>query len=839
MVKVQRARRAPSEPAHHRTQDIIGLVLFFLGAAGLLCLSWHQPAPLPDMTASGLRWLAGTGSYAVPLLLMFAGTMFLIGYERWSLSHSSYGTVLLFLVFVTGQHLWLMHTHPPDRVMQGIPSAGGWIGWLFGTPLYSLAGMTLSVLFLVFVALVALVLLVDQPLIELMRRAYAQGKVGAQAAQRVGAGVSSKVTGLSEKRKSDAQRTVPALPAPAGDSDRAVRAARVVERALAPANSTAVAPTLDEEEEEEPNTTGTLFNLFNLTRGWRGREEAQEEQTDAVVSSRDSAPEATKSGGADGSGKGQADNGKKGGKNTKGSDTEKTSSETPTLNLEETSTTPAAPVVINPVFVLPPLTLLKESPPAVSKRSQSELTDNVHIIEQTLEQFNIGANVVEVASGPSVTRYEIQLAPGIKVSKIVNLADNLAMSLAAIDVRIEAPIPGKAAIGVEVPNATPVTVSLRECLETEEFKNAPSKLTFALGKDVSGQYKYADLTRMPHLLIGGSTNSGKSVCLNVIIASLVYRATPREVKMLMIDPKRVELSLWEGIPHLMHPVVKDVKQAAGIFRLALKEMDRRYDMFAALGTRNLEGYNQRVPESEQLPYLVLIVDELADLMMQQGPEIETSICRLAQLARATGIHLVIATQRPSVDIITGTIKANISSRIAFAVASQVDSRTILDMVGADRLIGRGDMLFMPIDAAKPIRIQGSYLSEGETNTLVEYLKEQEKPNYTVTLPIPGSGDSGSSGGSEDENDDVDDQFFEQAVRLVVNNGQASTSMLQRRFRIGYTRAARIVEMMQERGIVGPLNGAKPREILVSKDEVERMFNPGGSLPSVDNYQDEE
>ena len=355
-------------------------------------------------------------------------------------------------------------------------------------------------------------------------------------------------------------------------------------------------------------------------------------------------------------------------------------------------------------FVLPPITLLKESPPSVSKRSPGELTNRIRTIEQTLEQFNIGANVVEVASGPSVTRYEIQLAPGIKVNKIVSLADNLAMSLAAIDVRVEAPIPGKSAIGLEVPNATPMTVSLRECLDTDEYRNAASKLTIALGKDVAGQYKYADLARMPHLLIGGSTNSGKSVCLNALIASLLYRATPREVKMLMIDPKRVELSLWDGIPHLMYPVVKDVKQAAGIFRAALKEMDKRYDLFQALGTRNIDGYNEKVPEDDRLPYIVLIVDELADLMMQQGPEIETSICRLAQLARATGIHLVIATQRPSVDIITGTIKANISSRIAFAVASQVDSRTILDMTGADRLVGRGDMLlFMPIDASKPLR----------------------------------------------------------------------------------------------------------------------------------------
>ncbi len=334
-----------------------------------------------------------------------------------------------------------------------------------------------------------------------------------------------------------------------------------------------------------------------------------------------------------------------------------------------------------------------------------------------------------------------------------------------------------------------MTVSLRECLDTDEYRNATSKLTIALGKDVAGQYKYADLARMPHLLIGGSTNSGKSVCLNTLIASLLYRATPREVKMLMIDPKRVELSLWDGIPHLMYPVVKDVKQAAGIFRAAIKEMDHRYDLFQGLGTRNIDGYNEKVPEDMRLPYIVLIVDELADLMMQQGPEIETSICRLAQLARATGIHLVIATQRPSVDIITGTIKANISSRIAFAVASQVDSRTILDMTGADRLVGRGDMLFMPIDASKPLRVQGCYLGEAETNSLVKYLKEQEKPTFTISLTDSSS--AGSTGGATSHSDvEVDDQFFEQAVRLVVNNGRGTPlRCAQRRFRIGYTRAA--------------------------------------------------
>jgi S-DNA-T family DNA segregation ATPase FtsK/SpoIIIE len=338
---------------------------------------------------------------------------------------------------------------------------------------------------------------------------------------------------------------------------------------------------------------------------------------------------------------------------------------------------------------------------------------------------------------------------------------------------------------------------------------------------------------MPHLLVAGSTNSGKSVCLNTTIASMLYRATPDEVRLLMIDPKRVELSLWDGIPHLMHPVVKDVKQAAGLFRAALKEMDRRYDQFARMQTRNIDGYNQRVPADERLPYIVLIVDELADLMMQMGAEVETSICRLAQLARATGIHLVIATQRPSVDVITGLIKANISSRIAFAVSSSVDSRTILDMNGAERLIGRGDMLFMPIDASKPMRIQGCYLSEQETNALVEYLKEQSPPQYTMVIAEPG--DTGfSGGGSAGGDDDVDDELFEAAVKLVVTNGNASTSMLQRRFKIGYTRAARIVDVMFDRGIVGPPDGAKPREVLMSRLEVERLFNPANNI---DEYED--
>jgi S-DNA-T family DNA segregation ATPase FtsK/SpoIIIE len=473
-------------------------------------------------------------------------------------------------------------------------------------------------------------------------------------------------------------------------------------------------------------------------------------------------------------------------------------------------------------YELPPLTLLAE-PASKPKRAANEMQQNIETLESTLEEFGIDANVVEVANGPTVTRYEVQLGPGIRVARITALADNIAMNLAASHVRVEAPIPGKAAIGVEVPNSTPTTVALREVCDSSEFVDHPSRLYIGLGQDVSGVNKYADLTRMPHLLIGGATNSGKSIGLASVIMGLIMRNTPKDLRMVMIDPKRVELSLFDSLPHLMCPVIKDVKEAPGVLRAIWREMDRRYDLFSEQGVRNIDGWNEKASFQEKMPYIVVIIDELADLMIQAAAEVETSICRIAQLARATGIHLVIATQRPSVDVITGTIKANISSRIAFTVSSQIDSRTILDQKGAESLIGSGDMLFLPIDASKPVRIQGCYVSEKEISDVCAFWRAQEQPVFTLT-PVDAHGSDKDR--SERHGDDDSDPLWEETVRWVVDRGQASTSMLQRRFSIGFQRASRLLDEMEERGIVGPRDGPRPREVLINPMEVDDFFGGG-------------
>ncbi|MBS6140286.1 FtsK/SpoIIIE family DNA translocase [Veillonella parvula] len=436
-----------------------------------------------------------------------------------------------------------------------------------------------------------------------------------------------------------------------------------------------------------------------------------------------------------------------------------------------------------------------------SQNNGEEVAQNAMMLEHVLSDFGITAKVVNATQGPTVTRYEIEPAPGVKVSRIVNLTDDIALNLAAQHIRMEAPIPGKSAIGIEVPNKTTEAVHLRDVLDCSDFKDARGGIPVGLGKDIAGKPVITDLAKMPHLLVAGTTGSGKSVCVNTLISSILFSRKPEEVKLLLIDPKMVELSIYNGIPHLMAPVVTDMKKAAAVLRWAVREMEARYKAFAASGKRDIKSYNEAHPKAA-MPLIVLIIDELADLMMTAPDDIEESISRLAQMARAAGIHMVLATQRPSVNVITGSIKANVPSRISFAVGSQIDSRTILDMAGAEKLLGKGDMLFAPIGANKPIRVQGAFISDDEVEKLVEFVKAQREPEYdnTVTQEVEKEAEKESS----DANDVYRDELLERAVNLVMESGQASVSMLQRRFRIGYTRAARLVDTMEDLKIVGPI-----------------------------------
>ncbi|MFW5995722.1 MAG: DNA translocase FtsK 4TM domain-containing protein [Halanaerobiaceae bacterium] len=462
-------------------------------------------------------------------------------------------------------------------------------------------------------------------------------------------------------------------------------------------------------------------------------------------------------------------------------------------------------------YRLPPINLLEKS-----ETGKIKLTNKTQLLEDTLSSFGVKADVTQVSHGPTITRYEVQPATGVKVSKIVNLADDIALSLAAPDVRMEAPIPGKAAIGIEVPHSKNVMVRLREIITTPKFQNSESKLTIALGKGIEGEPIVTDLSRMPHMLVAGATGSGKSVCMSSIISSILFKATPEEVKFILIDPKKVELNHFKGLPHLFSPVVTDPRKASNVLKLVVNEMEERYDLFSDSGTRSIDDYNQKVSGEEKLPYIVVIIDELSDLMMVAASEVEDNICRLAQMSRAAGIHLVIATQRPSVDVITGLIKANIPSRISFAVSSQTDSRTILDMGGAEKLLGKGDMLFNPVNAKKPQRLQGAFIDNKEIKSIVKFIKEQKDAEFEVEFDDMKEVNITSSGQEKDE-------LYEEAVKLVVEY-RASISMLQRRLHIGHSRAARLIDTMEEEGIVGPYAGSKPREVLISKSDLPEFIN---------------
>ena len=485
-----------------------------------------------------------------------------------------------------------------------------------------------------------------------------------------------------------------------------------------------------------------------------------------------------------------------------------------------------AMIVEDEHYEYPPVELLSKADKKTLKGGAKALTETATKLQKTLYSFGVSAKVENVSVGPAITRYELKPAEGVRVSKIANLADDIALNLAAETIRIEAPIPGKQAVGIEVPNKEKEAVHLREVLESEEFGESSSKLTVALGKDVAGNIQLADIAKMPHLLIAGSTGSGKSVCINTIITSIIYKSKPSEVKMVMVDPKVVELSVYNGIPHLLIPVVTDPKKAAGALAWAVQEMDNRYNLFAQKGVRDIKGYNKAIEKEEgsgKLPQIVIIVDELADLMMVAAKDVEEAICRLAQKARAAGMHLVIATQRPSVDVITGLIKANVPSRIAFAVSSQVDSRTIIDSVGAEKLLGKGDMLFFPAGAPKPVRVQGAFVSDEEVEKIVDFVKQNGTANYSEDiLETIENGNKTEKEIAQTDEDDETDPFLMDAIQTVVETGQASTSFIQRRFKVGYARAGRIIDQMEERGVISGFQGSKPREVLMSLEKLNEL-----------------
>lgn len=476
-------------------------------------------------------------------------------------------------------------------------------------------------------------------------------------------------------------------------------------------------------------------------------------------------------------------------------------------------------------YKLPTVDLLKVGVKKSTRDISSELKKNAQMLIETLHSFNVDATITDISCGPTVTRYELKPAAGIRISKITNLADDIALNLAATHVRIEAPIPGKAAVGIEVPNTVKNTVTMRELIDTPEFYEQRSKLSAGLGKDIAGKCVYCDIAKMPHLLVAGTTGSGKSVCMNSIITSILYRAKPDEVKFLMIDPKQVEFSKYAGIPHLLVPVVTDPRKAAGALGWAVSEMLQRYQRLSQVGVRDIEGYNKYVKKHEDMepmPKICIFIDEFADLMMAAPKEVEDSVCRLAQMARAVGMHLVIATQRPSVDVITGLIKANISSRIALTVSSQIDSRTILDSAGAEKLLGHGDMLYSPIGASKPIRVQGCFISDEEVEELCDFVKNQGESQYDdeIAREIEAKAvqDKKSSPFEDDGDGEQLDALFDKAVDVVLETGTASTSFLQRKLSVGYARGAKIMDQLQEKGIIGPANGSKPREILINRQQ---------------------
>lgn len=734
--------------------EIVGIVFLTLAILCLISLLNPSVGLVSRLVERILRGITGEGRYVFPVLLVFFGLRLLLLKSQMKVIPRFYGGLLIFIVILTVIHLIIPPSHALDAGLKG--KGGGIIGAVCSLVLKRSFGLTGTYVVLFTLALVGILLSTNVSLNMLIKRSVIRSSI---AYARFNQFFLNFLFTEEEIEVSDDPLSPPVIIDQSG-----IEAEEFAEEGIAGAKKDNPAPSFVKD------VRAPVINFHAENRNQYG-----DEGLPAGFLPGESEPLAT---------------------------TENVSYQLPTLNI-----------------------LARQVRPKV-RRVSKDITESIRTLEETLQSFGVKARVTQVSRGPTITRYEIQPPAGVKVSRIVSLSDDIALCMAAPDVRIEAPIPGKAAVGIEVPNREISMVPLRELLETDEFQKSASCLTVALGKDIAGNPIVADLAQMPHLLIAGATGSGKSVCLNILIASILFKAPPDKVKFLIIDPKMVELSTYDGIPHLVSPVVTEPRKAATSLRWAVKEMERRYELFASAGVRDINRYNNlpysfesrdgQEEERKTIPFLVVIIDELADLMMIAPADVEDAICRLAQMARAAGIHLVVATQRPSVDVITGMIKANIPSRISFAVSSQIDSRTILDMAGAEKLLGRGDMLFYPVGAAKPVRLQGAFLSDQEVESLVSFLKKQACPNYEGRL----IGETNSKGNPQE----FEDELLPRAVEFLIEAGHGSVSLLQRRLRIGYTRAARLIDIMERRGIVGGSEGNKPRVVLMTLDQYQETFH---------------
>ncbi len=744
-------------------REILGILLVAAAIFLGCALAGMAMGSLGSFCSRVMIYALGMGSFLIPLYVCILGVCFILTHEHLHFSKKFF-TLLLFLVSVLS--LWHVYAVPQgsELLPEFLPSGGGLLGGAIVFVLTKFIGRLGTIILLAALTLVSLVLTGKFSLSSSLRSAGSEVKEGAETA-------AQKWEAYRERKK----------------EEKASSFYNQEEDQPAPAKK---------KKEKEPEAPQPTF-AERLRAKVNGSEPLVKFSKDQV-----------------------------------GPDTPPPGFDAPeepkVTELEQEAGREAAPAEgeEGSQYIFPPLSLLNSEKPVNRRNIQAEIESQGGTIEQTLHDFGVNAALVNVTKGPSVTRYELEPAPGVKVMKIQNLADDIALKLAVSSVRIE-PIVGKAAIGIEVPAQTSETVSFRSIVDCPEVQNAKGKLCIGLGKDISGHVVVCDLSKMPHMLIAGSTGSGKSVCINTIIGSLLYRAKPEEVKLILVDPKVVELTNYNGIPHLLTPVVTGPKQAASALHWAVVEMERRYSLFAKTQVRKMEDYNAIAPEGEKLPFIVIIIDELSDLMMVAAVDVEDAILRLAQKARAAGIHLILATQRPSVDVLTGTIKANIPSRIAFAVSSQIDSRTILDTSGAEKLLGRGDMLYFPIGANKPIRVQGAFITDDELNRIVDFIKKQSIPpafaEEVTTQEL--NGDKKADRGEDKDNEE--DELFLDALQLVMDTHQASASMLQRKFRIGYTRAARLVDAMEEKGIVGPAEGSKPRTLIMSPAVImDKFFTKG-------------